>query len=96
MTTLTELIALADAATPKKGKRLTYYDGAWDISDQEQTLYREANPATVKRMAELLKQCREALEDYRYVGVYKPQIGCSVFVSNDALAALDAFEKEGK
>ena len=76
MSKLTELIALADAATD------------WDCNTIRE-FQESANPATVKRMAELLMQCREAL-------IYCAVGGVKMANVTDALAALDAFEKEGK
>jgi len=43
-----------------------------------------ANPTTVKRMAELLMQCREALDD----------VDDPLWEVREALAALDEFDKE--
>jgi hypothetical protein len=72
---LEQLIKLADAALdePNHG-RLHYF-----ITE----FYNAANPATIKRMAELLVQCREALL-WQHGGDMRKA----------ALAALDEFDKE--
>jgi hypothetical protein len=104
MTKLKELITLADAATlgpwemtenPHPafgGVQLYWIDSeagnlAENICEEEAAFISAAAPVTVKRMAELLMQCRDALRcqtpDYE-------------FRLDEALAAIDAFEKEQK
>ena len=68
---LKQLIKLADAADGRAGIAF-----GKDLAQ----FYAAANPATVKRMAELLVQCREAMMDFDY----DKRIA--------ALAALDEFE----
>ena len=81
MTKLEELIKMADAAEPK-----------WFSTDNHTSINARfiaaANPAIVKRMAELLVQCREALK-------YADEVIIS-HIAEDALSALDTFEREGK
>ena len=83
---LTELIKLADAVySPTKDD--------WELKQALLHFDRAADPATVKRMAELLVQCREALEfecGNRCNAEYNP---CN---ARDMIAALDEFDGEEK
>jgi len=98
---LNKLIQLADGATPGPWKKVDdhgilaiigppslkrpYNSLAIDFDAPDASFVAAANPTTVKRMAELLVQCREAL---------KCQTPDYEFRLDEALAALDAFEKE--
>jgi hypothetical protein len=78
---LSELIKLADAVySPNKDD--------WELKQALLHFDRAANPATVKRMAELLMQCREALVAHRESYINDDEL------VHEALAALDAFEKK--
>ena len=111
MTTLTELIKLAAAATPgpwqSHGSHIYPNDPNVVIAQVHNPGSREsdfplvanvafiaaANPATVKRMAELLVMCREALEKIQKETFSDPpQISVMDSASFDVLAALDEFE----
>ena len=94
MTKLQELIKLADAATPgpwEVDQRICLVresNGGHTVKSQPCNLsfIAAANPATIKRMAELLVQCREALsamdnDDWDLSDA-----------AMKALAALDAFD----
>ena len=98
MTKLTELIKLADAATAfcnkcgYVGKDEPQHAGC----DYQAIRLMYMEPATVKRMAELLKQCRKSLQtlDEYCREYYAHEFQVMLIDSGEALAALDEFDGE--
>jgi hypothetical protein len=108
MTKLTELIALADAATQNTYAYGSNRCGCGDsichnyhlniagsdggIGEEDALFISAANPTTVKRMAELLVQCRDTLL-HANRAVSQEHVG---LITEEALAALNTFEETGK